>query len=822
MFGCPNCGAGLRFDIGSQQLYCSYCDSSFDPETYVDDKDAEERNELGVTVYTCTQCGAELISTDNAVTGFCTYCGAEAMMESRMDRMARPTKIIPFQVSKSQCRDIYADRTRNNFYAPKEFRDPEFLERFRGIYIPYWTYNIGFKDKVTLPATKTYTRGQYEYTEKYNVTVDLKGKYQGVPYDASSDFDDTIAENIAPFGKKDVKPFKPGYVAGFYADTADVGADVYRQDAVNRASEQILDKAKDTVSDSLELKLPTSDKTRNALLGTTCLSEESTMFPVWFLTWRKRNRVAYAVVNGETGRISADIPVDIRRYFAGTGIAALILFVIMELFVSVTAPTALFTSSLLAVLAAFLFSREMGHISDRENHIFDRGFFYGERIAAISRSEAEKLRNPRLAGRRGGVGKGLPLLVNALLMFGSYGVVQIILSVLENATSVAASDRAIIGCLASAGIGLCIFLYNLSLLKRVKEKSMIIPAASSFAAVILSLIIAWAEPVRDYYYYIGCILCMAGVAVTCIELIRRYNLLTTRAVPTLYDRKGGDDSGKDYGAKSTKSTKSEKSAVIALILCGSAALASIGAAFAGAGDVRAASYSQAVFTNAATTYSAYIDDSEDLLSDREEQQLVQSMKPITNYGGVAFVSCAPHGQSTSSYARERYRDYFGSDSGMLFMVDMADRNIWIHCNGEIYKVVTKSYANTITDNIYIYATRGDYYGCAAAAYDQAFTLLEGGKVARPMKHVTNALMAIIIALIMNYLLVLGQNRQPRAADVEVFAAVAAGVAAAGAGKVLMSTKKRKIESSSGGGGGFSGGGGGGGFSGGGGGGGHHF
>ena len=45
---------------------------------------------------------------------------------------------------------------------------------------------------------------------------------------------------------------------------------------------------------------------------------ENALFPVWFLTWRKNDRVAFLVMNGETGKISADLPVDIRRFLLGS------------------------------------------------------------------------------------------------------------------------------------------------------------------------------------------------------------------------------------------------------------------------------------------------------------------------------------------------------------------------------------------------------------------------------------------------------------------------------------------------------------------------
>ena len=168
---------------------------------------------------------------------------------------------------------------------------------------------------------------------------------------------------------------------------------------------------------------------------------------------------------------------------------------------------------------------------------------------------------------------------------------------------------------------------------------------------------------------------------------------------------------------------------------------------------------QPVGTNAETGYQIYVDDWADLLTDSEEAQLKTLMEPITAYGSVAFVSIADNPTySTSNYADEYYYDHFGYASGTVFLIDMEERYIYIHSNGVIYETVTKSYANTITDNSYSYASDGDYYQCAATAFEQINDLLEGRKIAQPMKYISNALLSIILALLINYFVVMFVSR----------------------------------------------------------------
>lgn len=170
-------------------------------------------------------------------------------------------------------------------------------------------------------------------------------------------------------------------------------------------------------------------------------------------------------------------------------------------------------------------------------------------------------------------------------------------------------------------------------------------------------------------------------------------------------------------------------------------------------ESQAAPDDSAVYTNSETSYRALIEDDAQLLNDAEEQELAALLQEITAYGNVAFKTIDYNDRGTESYARKYYKEQFGTSSGTLFLIDMDNRNIWIHSDGAVYKVITKSYADTITDNVYRYASDGNYYGCAAHTYDQILTLLKGQKIAQPMKYISNGLLAVILALLLNYGLV---------------------------------------------------------------------
>lgn len=153
------------------------------------------------------------------------------------------------------------------------------------------------------------------------------------------------------------------------------------------------------------------------------------------------------------------------------------------------------------------------------------------------------------------------------------------------------------------------------------------------------------------------------------------------------------------------------------------------------------------YTNENTGYQVYIEDDAGLLSVAEQQELAAQMQGITAYGNVMFKTISENSSSTDGYARAFYRERFGSSSGTMFLIDMDNRNIWIRSDGRISKIITNAYSDTITDNCYRFASRGDYYGCAQAAFSQIEALLEGQRIAQPMKYICNAFLAMILSLL---------------------------------------------------------------------------
>ena len=196
-----------------------------------------------------------------------------------------------------------------------------------------------------------------------------------------------------------------------------------------------------------------------------------------------------------------------------------------------------------------------------------------------------------------------------------------------------------------------------------------------------------------------------------------------------------------------------------------------------------------VYTDETTGYKVEIHDDASLLEDSQLHALAKEMKGLTQYGSAGFFTTDIEYRSTSALAHDLYDKYLwkqssAEESGTLFLIDMAQRKIYIYSNGVIYKTITNAYANTITDKVYKYASDRDYYRCAKEVYNAEVTLLEGRKIAQPMKYASNIFLAAALAVLINYLLVKLFSRAKSPSEAELLELKEMGTAAAILGKSL--------------------------------------
>lgn len=168
-----------------------------------------------------------------------------------------------------------------------------------------------------------------------------------------------------------------------------------------------------------------------------------------------------------------------------------------------------------------------------------------------------------------------------------------------------------------------------------------------------------------------------------------------------------------------------------------------------------------------TKYKSFIIDDADLFSDEQESKILEQMQDLLQYGHIGVITLSENSSSTESYASNYYHSNLGVESGTIIVIDMDNRNVYIFSDGENYKTITSGKAYIITDNIYQYATYEDYYKCVSVALNQIQSLLEGKKIAEPMRHISNFVLALTTAFFINFYIVRKVSKIKQATDKEI-------------------------------------------------------
>ena len=528
MYRCPNCSAGMRYDIKSQKMLCDYCGYSCAISEHPKQQEDAKKEEYEVTVFTCPQCGGEIRSTDNAAAEFCSYCGASVMLEGRLMNEKKPALIVPFSRTKDDCKDSYKKRANRAWCLPREYKDPDKLEKFTGIYMPYWIYEVNQDASPRLEAT----RSSGNYTEYMNLDLSVQHTYDWITFDAASDFDDDLSNVINNFEANDSTAFSTAYLSGFYADSPDVDEETYMSDAAQESCEMTMKGIQNKYKDMSIDRPDDLVETFHARVT----GSKAALFPVWFLTWRNKDRVSYAVVNGCTGETAADLPVSIPKFIIYSLVMAVPLAILINFLPSIApyATLGFFTAAGIWSMAQnYMITRSF---INREDHITDKGY-----IAARRRREREAgimSPDPEEAPKGGFVQtlKEYRSFITLILLVIGYFMLDYIFdeAFMEVLFGFVLSYLIPIAAVVMAVATMAMTITSAGKNKkfgRILADTLILSAASVAAAAVMFL-----RPPQDIFYYAAAILIFAGIIYGYLGIIHRYNLSCTRPIPEYHER----------------------------------------------------------------------------------------------------------------------------------------------------------------------------------------------------------------------------------------------------------------------------------------------
>ena len=317
---CPACKASISFNPKVGKWKCEYCGSEFTLEEMQKENDnasTEEKNKKEEKTtddydnyinYKCESCGAEIIADEQTAATFCVYCGNTAILQSKLAGKFSPDKIIPFKKEKEEAIKAFKGLSKGRPLMPKDFNNTKNIEKIKGVYIPFWLYNINVSGDIVMDGktVETWTRGDTHYTKTNTFQVTRGGTmdFENIPVDGSTRFDNDIINTIEPFNYDEMIPYNHAYLSGFYAEKYDEDPEKNSIEASNRAKNS----AREILRD--DAKLYASKKIVSDKLETKETNRDYAMLPVWMVNVKYKNKMHIFAMNAQTGKFIGNIPLD--------------------------------------------------------------------------------------------------------------------------------------------------------------------------------------------------------------------------------------------------------------------------------------------------------------------------------------------------------------------------------------------------------------------------------------------------------------------------------------------------------------------------------
>lgn len=329
---CPACNAEVYFQPGDKEAACPSCGAEFEVEALLAlaARQAEKKQDTmtwdtqagsawdegetdGLRLYSCKTCGGEIVADETTGATHCPYCGNPVVLTGHFAGALKPDLVIPFQVDKKAAIAALNNHYKGKLLLPRVFKDQNHIEEVKGLYVPVWLFDADADADIHYRATRTrsWSDSEYRYTETSYFSVYRCGGigFENVPVDGSTKMEDALMESIEPYDITGAVPFKSVYLPGYLADKYDVDAEA----SIARANERIKRSTEEAFRATVHgyTSVTTVDSAVNLQNG----KARYALYPVWILNTDWNGQKFTFGVNGQTGKVAGDLPMDKGKFW---------------------------------------------------------------------------------------------------------------------------------------------------------------------------------------------------------------------------------------------------------------------------------------------------------------------------------------------------------------------------------------------------------------------------------------------------------------------------------------------------------------------------
>ena len=328
-YPCSACGAQAEWNPARQLLVCAFCGTSA-PFTVTADgaivehdlakalretPDAERGWLAAKRTVKCQSCKAISVFDTGRVGQNCDFCGSPALVDyTEIKAPIRPQSLLPFKVTGGQVRDQIRRWYASKWLAPNRLKRAALVDRIRGVYIPYWTFDA----HVVCPwqadaghyyyTTETYrdNQGRQQTRQVRHVrwqpaSGEVRHFFDDEPVPGTHGIPHHLLQQVQPFPTAELVPYDTAFLSGFVVE--------HYQLVLLEATQHSDASMRGQLEEMCAAEVP-GDTHRNLTIQPVFSGRtfKHILVPVWLLSYTYGNRAWQVVVNGYTGQIAGEYP----------------------------------------------------------------------------------------------------------------------------------------------------------------------------------------------------------------------------------------------------------------------------------------------------------------------------------------------------------------------------------------------------------------------------------------------------------------------------------------------------------------------------------
>lgn len=298
VYKCPSCSGAVRYDAHSGQLVCRWCGNGYAAGQL---EAKEVSSEL--QGYECPECGAELMMDDFLTSVTCPYCGNNQVAPRRYAGDYKPDFIIPFKVTKRRALECYEAMLAEKDYLPDDYGAESQVVSVQGTYVPFWLHD----GTVDFDFTWHCDDGGGKYQQSCHQRRAGSYAFARVPADASERMRDDMMDSVEPYDYSELVPYSPDYLPGFLAERPTVQRDQVAERIDRRVKNSAMHAAEQTIEAKWRNRFVNDKRSRAAVQRQ---GGELALLPVWLIVVRYHDKKYLVGVNGQTGKVAVNLPID--------------------------------------------------------------------------------------------------------------------------------------------------------------------------------------------------------------------------------------------------------------------------------------------------------------------------------------------------------------------------------------------------------------------------------------------------------------------------------------------------------------------------------